>query len=70
MDNKLERLFCELLETWFSLKLISGDSSLASDKRSKSEFAASIIDECLRSSGFGSDTSDYLLEKLQLSFDV
>lgn len=69
MDNKLEKLFCELLETWFSLKLIAGDATVPEASRLKSGFAADVIDECLRCSGFGLDTSDYLLEKLQLTFE-
>lgn len=70
MDNKLEKLFCELLETWFSLKLIACDATVPEASRLKSAFAAQIIDECLRCSGFGSDTSDFLLEKLQVTFEV
>lgn len=68
IDNKLEKLFCILLENWFALKLIEGDSACDEKERSFSGFAADIINDCLKEAGFGSDTSDYVLEKLQIKF--
>lgn len=69
MDNKLEKLFCVLLENWFALKLIAGDDTCDVNQRFSSNFAAGIIDDCLKEAGFGTDTSDYVLEKLQIKFN-
>lgn len=68
MDNKLEKLFCILLENWFALKLLEGDDTCDPKQRSLSKFAAEVIDDCLKEAGFGCDTNDYLLEKLQIKF--
>lgn len=68
MDNKLEKLFCILLENWFALKLIEGDAGSEDKERLCSGFAADVINDCLKEAGFGSDTSDYVLEKLQIKF--
>lgn len=68
MDNKLEKLFCVLLENWFALKLLGDEEECDPKQRALSKFAAEVIDDCLKEAGFGSDTSDYVLEKLQVKF--
>lgn len=65
-ENKLEKLFSEVLESWLALTLIVSDTSEDAETRHKAAAAASVLNDILQNCGFVADANDFFLERQQL----
>ncbi len=65
-ENKLEKLFSEVLESWLALTLIGSDISESEETRAKAAAAANVLNDILQNCGFVADANDFFLERQQL----
>ncbi len=65
-ENKLEKLFSEVLESWLALTLIASDISESEETRAKAAAGANVLNDILQNCGFVADANDFFLERQQL----
>lgn len=66
MEEKLEKLFSNVLVTWLQLKSLA-DMSSGEDERINFLYAALQLESCLKDAGFEIDMKDYQKELRDLA---
>lgn len=62
MDEKLEKLFSNVLVTWLLLKTTAEAAGVPESDKLKFKFAALQLEDCMRDAGFEIDMRDFQKE--------